>query len=168
MACWGSQRILNTEAWAWTGAMLQQWQRNWAPFAVLVFPWQLVFTQVCRCGSKTYLHNFAVSFDIDCQTKVYPKIGTLYVWNGRLGVLASYNVTVYRIKLAADMATPALNRFGSNRLKSEFLSPSIAGDVVACLGVSEVGSGSDVASIKTTALPKRGVYASLDHPSSVR
>ena len=54
------------------------------------------------------------------------------------------------------MATPALARFGSDELKKEFLAPSIAGDVVACLGVSEVGSGSDVASIKTTALPKRG------------
>ena len=38
----------------------------------------------------------------------------------------------------------------------EFLAPSIAGDLVACLGVSEAGSGSDVASIQTTALPKKG------------
>jgi len=37
-------------------------------------------------------------------------------------------------------------RFGSERVKREFLAPSIAGDMVACLGVSEVGSGSDVAS----------------------
>lgn len=56
------------------------------------------------------------------------------------------------------MATPALSRFGSHELKKEFLAPSIAGDIVACLGVSEVGSGSDVASIKTTALPKRGKW----------
>ena len=55
-----------------------------------------------------------------------------------------------------DMATPALSRFGSDELKRQFLAPSIAGDVVACLGVSEVGSGSDVASIKTTATPKKG------------
>ena len=54
------------------------------------------------------------------------------------------------------MATPALSRFGSDELKRQFLAPSIAGDIVACLGVSEVGSGSDVASIKTTAVPKRG------------
>ena len=39
-------------------------------------------------------------------------------------------------------------RVGSDRLKREFLAPSIAGDVVSCLGVSEPGSGSDVASIK--------------------
>ncbi len=54
------------------------------------------------------------------------------------------------------MATPALSRFGSHELKEEFLTPSVAGDIVACLGVSEAGSGSDVASIKTTAVPKKG------------
>ena len=36
-------------------------------------------------------------------------------------------------------------------LRREFLAPSIAGEMVACLGVSETGAGSDVASIKTTA-----------------
>lgn len=50
-----------------------------------------------------------------------------------------------------DMATPALARRGSAELRAEFLAPAIAGDYVACLGVSEVGSGSDVASIKTKA-----------------
>ena len=58
----------------------------------------------------------------------------------------------------ADMAVPALARFGTDELKKEFLVPTIAGDVVACLGVSEVGGGSDVASIKTTAVPKKGIW----------
>ena len=55
------------------------------------------------------------------------------------------------IGVQTDMATPALARFGSDELKREFLAPSIAGDLVACLGVSEVGAGSDVASIRTVA-----------------
>ncbi|HEX6957127.1 MAG TPA: acyl-CoA dehydrogenase family protein [Ferrovibrio sp.] len=55
------------------------------------------------------------------------------------------------IGVQTDMATPALARFGSDELRKEFLVPSISGDRVACLGVSEVGAGSDVASIKTTA-----------------
>jgi citronellyl-CoA dehydrogenase len=55
------------------------------------------------------------------------------------------------IGVQANMATPALARFGSDALKQEFLAPSIAGEMVACLGVSEVGAGSDVASVKTTA-----------------
>ena len=50
-----------------------------------------------------------------------------------------------------SMATPALARYGSDELRKEFLAPSISGDYVACLGVSETGAGSDVASIKTNA-----------------
>jgi citronellyl-CoA dehydrogenase len=57
-----------------------------------------------------------------------------------------------------SMATPALARFGSDDLRKEFLAPSISGDYVACLGVSEVGAGSDVASIKTTARRVGGDY----------
>lgn len=55
------------------------------------------------------------------------------------------------IGVQTDMCTPALARFGSDELRREFLAPSIAGDLVGCIGVSEVGSGSDVASIKTVA-----------------
>jgi len=59
------------------------------------------------------------------------------------------------IAVQTDMATPALARFGSEKLKRDFLAPSIAGDVVACLGVSEPGGGSDVASATTSAI-RRG------------
>ena len=55
------------------------------------------------------------------------------------------------IGVQTDMATPALARFGSDELRKEFLTPAIAGENVACIGVSEPGAGSDVASIKTTA-----------------
>src|ERR1700675_1466363 len=62
------------------------------------------------------------------------------------------------IGVQTDMATPALSRFGSEELCKEFLVPPIKGDYVACLGVSEVGAGSDVASIKTTAKKDGGDY----------
>src|ERR1700749_148773 len=55
------------------------------------------------------------------------------------------------IGVQTDMATPALARFGSDEVRREFLAPAIAGDQVACIGVSEPGAGSDVASIKTNA-----------------
>jgi len=55
------------------------------------------------------------------------------------------------IAVQTDMATPALSRFGSHELKKEFLEPSVLGDEVACLGVSEPGGGSDVAAATTTA-----------------
>lgn len=50
------------------------------------------------------------------------------------------------------MATPALARFGSDYVKETFLAPAVAGDMVACIGVSEPGAGSDVAAIKTSAV----------------
>jgi len=50
-----------------------------------------------------------------------------------------------------DMATPALARYGSDALRREYLAPSIAGDLVGAIGVSEPGAGSDVNAIKTTA-----------------
>jgi len=55
------------------------------------------------------------------------------------------------IGVQTDMATPALARFGSDALRREFLAPAIAGAMVACVGISESGAGSDVASIRTTA-----------------
>ncbi|XP_067112135.1 zgc:85777 [Osmerus mordax] len=86
---------------------------------------------------------------------------------GGLGLDFSYSVAVSEelgnincggipmaIGVQTDMATPALARFGSEELKKEFLLPSILGDKVACLGVSEVGAGSDVASIRTRAVRK--------------
>ena len=62
------------------------------------------------------------------------------------------------IGVQTDMATPALAHRGSAELREEFLAPAIRGDYVACLGVSEVGSGSDVASVKTTARKDGGDY----------
>ncbi len=83
---------------------------------------------------------------------------------GGLGLDYSYSVvmaeTLGRCRAGAvpmaigvhtDMATPALARFGSDELKKEFLAPSIAGDFVSCIGVSEPGAGSDVAAIRTAA-----------------
>ena len=55
------------------------------------------------------------------------------------------------IGVQTDMCTPAISRFGSDELKRSFLAPAIAGDMVGCIGVSEVGAGSDVAGMKTTA-----------------
>jgi citronellyl-CoA dehydrogenase len=55
------------------------------------------------------------------------------------------------IGVQTDMCTPALARFGSDELKRQFLAPAISGDMVGCIGVSEPGAGSDVASIKSHA-----------------
>jgi citronellyl-CoA dehydrogenase len=74
-----------------------------------------------------------------------------------LGASRSGSITM-AIGVQTDMATPALARHGSDALREEFLKPSISGDYVACLGVSETGAGSDVASIKTRARKDGGDY----------
>jgi citronellyl-CoA dehydrogenase len=56
------------------------------------------------------------------------------------------------IGVVTDMATPALARYGSEALCREFLVPTIAGERVCAIGVSEPGAGSDVAGLKTTAV----------------
>ncbi len=55
------------------------------------------------------------------------------------------------LMVQSDMATPIINEIGSDELKREFLQPAIEGDMIAALGVSEPGGGSDVAAIRTTA-----------------
>ena len=62
------------------------------------------------------------------------------------------------VGVQTDMATPALTRFGSDYLRTNYLKPAIAGDQIACIAVSEPGAGSDVAGIKTTAKREGGDY----------
>src|SRR3989339_1679832 len=62
------------------------------------------------------------------------------------------------IGVQTDMCTPALARYGNDYLKENFLKPSITGDLVGAIGVSEPGAGSDVAGIKTTAVKDGGDY----------
>tara|TARA_Y100000287_G_C14212267_1_gene351544 strand:+ start:452 stop:1627 length:1176 start_codon:yes stop_codon:yes gene_type:complete len=56
------------------------------------------------------------------------------------------------IGVQTDMSTPALARFGSEHVCETFLRPSISGEFVSCIGVSEPHAGSDVAAIKTSAV----------------
>lgn len=62
------------------------------------------------------------------------------------------------IGVVTDMATPALANHGSDFVKRNFLKPTVEGNLLPCLGVSEPGAGSDVASIKTTATKSGGDY----------
>ncbi len=67
-----------------------------------------------------------------------------------LGYARSQGVAM-GIGVQTNMATPALASFGSDALRRDYLAPSIAGELVACIGVSEQGAGSDVASVRTRA-----------------
>lgn len=55
------------------------------------------------------------------------------------------------LAVQTDMATPPIHRFGTEEQKQRYLSPAIAGDKIACLGITEPDAGSDVMNISTTA-----------------
>ncbi|MGI4748295.1 MAG: acyl-CoA dehydrogenase family protein [Janthinobacterium lividum] len=79
------------------------------------------------------------------------------VWAEELGRIPAGGVAT-GLSITTQMATPALAAHGSDQLCQEFLAPTIAGDLVACLGVSETGGGSDVAGLKTSARRDGGDY----------
>ena len=56
------------------------------------------------------------------------------------------------ISVHTDMATPSLAEFGSDALKQQYLAPSIAGEMVSAIAVTEPDAGSDVAGVKTRAV----------------
>ena len=56
------------------------------------------------------------------------------------------------IAVETSMATPALARYGSDELKRTYLEPTLRGDMVCSVAVSEPDAGSDVAGIRTRAV----------------
>lgn len=110
--------------------------------------------------------------------EVFPKFGKMGFLGihkpeeyGGLGLDYSYNLAFAEalgyincggvpmaIGVQTDMATPALARFGSDELKRNYLAPAITGEMVSCIGVSEPGAGSDVASLKSHARKDGGDY----------
>ncbi len=84
-------------------------------------------------------------------------------WGGAGGDLAAELVFVEELGKAGcgalamalsvqtDMATPALERFGTDDQKERYLRPAIAGTKIAAIAITEPDAGSDVAAISTRA-----------------
>jgi isovaleryl-CoA dehydrogenase len=108
------------------------------------FPAHQVFK---RCGE---LGMLGITFD-----PAYGGSGLDYWWTAAyceaMSEACPCNGIPMAIMVQTDMCTPALHDFGSPELKERFLRPSIAGEMVGAIGVSEPGAGSDVFSIRTTA-----------------
>jgi citronellyl-CoA dehydrogenase len=62
------------------------------------------------------------------------------------------------ITVQTNMATPAIDEFGSEFLKQTYLKPAIEGEKVGAIAVTEPGAGSDVAALATTAERKGDHY----------
>src|SRR6476619_3809491 len=60
--------------------------------------------------------------------------------------------TAMGIAVHTDMATPPVFLFGTEEQKQRYLVPSIRGEKISCLGITEPDAGSDVAGIKTRAV----------------
>jgi alkylation response protein AidB-like acyl-CoA dehydrogenase len=56
------------------------------------------------------------------------------------------------VAVHTDMATPPIHLFGTEEQKQRYLVPSIKGEKISCLGITEPDAGSDVAGIKTRAV----------------
>src|SRR5437868_4886983 len=57
-----------------------------------------------------------------------------------------------------DMAMPPILAFGTEEQKQQWIVPAIKGEKILCLGISEPDAGSDVAGIKTRAIPDGDEY----------
>ena len=58
----------------------------------------------------------------------------------------------------AYLAMTHLNKEGNHEIKEKYLAPSITGDKIGCLCISEPFGGSDVAGMRTTAIKKGDTY----------
>jgi alkylation response protein AidB-like acyl-CoA dehydrogenase len=56
------------------------------------------------------------------------------------------------VAVHTDMATPPIHAFGTEEQKQHYLVPSIRGEKISCLGITEPDAGSDVSGIKTRAV----------------
>lgn len=77
--------------------------------------------------------------------------GFTYVLAQELGRVDCAGVPM-AIAVETSMATPALARYGSTELKRAYLEPTLRGELVCSIAVSEPDAGSDVAALRTRAV----------------
>jgi acyl-ACP dehydrogenase len=96
---------------------------------------------------------------------VHHNVSRLISLAERLGGLGSAGIAV-GVSLH-DSAIAILRRFGRNRYLSDIATAAIAGEAILCIGASEVGGGSDLQSVKSTAVAENGGYRLRGHKKFV-
>ncbi len=141
---------------------------------VLDSPEHELFRETCRKFVEEELRPRAREFDEAGRfdKSLYKKMGDLGMLGlryeseyGGSGLDWSYSAVLFEelgradnagvtmgISVHTDMATPSLAEFGSDELKRRYLAPSIAGEMVSAIAVTEPDAGSDVAGIRTRAV----------------
>jgi alkylation response protein AidB-like acyl-CoA dehydrogenase len=88
-------------------------------------------------------------------------------WGGKDWTLTQHQIWLDEMQLAcvpeplvfnAKMVGPVIAEFGSQELKERFLPPTAALDIFWCQGFSEPEAGSDLASLRTTAVRDGDTY----------
>ncbi len=132
------------------------------------------FRQTVRRFAETELAPRAREFDENGQfdKSLFRQMGELGMlglrydpkWGGA-GLDWSYSAVMFEeivrcdnagvtmgISVHTDMATPSLAQFGSEELCEKYLVPSIRGEMLSAIAVTEPDAGSDVAGIRTRAV----------------
>ena len=71
---------------------------------------------------------------------------------------ARANNTSIGFSLHSEIVAPYLNRYGSEALKKKYLPKMAAGELIGAIAMTEPGTGSDLQSVKTTAVKKGDCY----------
>ncbi|MEI8082897.1 MAG: acyl-CoA dehydrogenase family protein [Actinomycetes bacterium] len=109
-----------------------------------IFPAHELFPKIAAIGA------FGLEYDPDFGGQGADHTYTL-VLGEELGRTAHCAGVPMAIAVQASMSTPALAKFGTPELKTKYLIPAMAGEMVTSVAVSEPGAGSDVAGITTKA-----------------
>jgi acyl-ACP dehydrogenase len=96
---------------------------------------------------------------------VQPNLPRLILLAERLGGLGSAGIAV-GVSLH-DSAIAILRRFARNRHLTDIATAAIAGDAVLCIGASEIGGGSDLQNVRSTAVAENGGYRLRGHKKFV-
>ncbi|PLX40822.1 MAG: acyl-CoA dehydrogenase [Deltaproteobacteria bacterium] len=64
----------------------------------------------------------------------------------------------FGVPLHSDVAVPYVESYASDEIKEQWLPKCISGEAIACIGLSEPGTGSDLAAIRTKAVKEGDEY----------
>ncbi|MEI6624653.1 MAG: acyl-CoA dehydrogenase family protein [Actinomycetes bacterium] len=109
-----------------------------------IFPAHELFPKIAAIGA------FGLEYDPEFGGQGADHTYTL-VLGEELGRTTNCAGVPMAIAVQASMSTPALAKFGTPELKTKYLVPAMAGEMVTSVAVSEPGAGSDVAGITTKA-----------------
>ncbi|HEU5377046.1 MAG TPA: acyl-CoA dehydrogenase family protein [Ktedonobacteraceae bacterium] len=79
------------------------------------------------------------------------------IWMEELGAVEVGGVPM-SVTVQTEISTPAIAKYGSYKLKQQYLRPAILGDFIGALAITEPDAGSDVTAISTVAEACDGHY----------